>query len=426
MITTKLKEYINDGNLDNQLLELYDNIESARERLVFCIENFEEKFNKDADVAIFSTPGRTEICGNHTDHQNGKVMAGAISLDVIAVVEKTNDNIISLKSYGHDGMDVVSLDNLKPLKQEENTSAALIRGIAARITQLGNNNVGGFNAYTTSNVLAGSGLSSSAAFEVLVATICNNLYCNDIFTPLDLAKIAQYSENVYFGKPCGLMDQTACAVGCLVEVDFLNPEKPIVSQINLDIAKEGYRLIILNTGANHSDLTDDYASIPVDMSSVAGFFGKSVLRDINEEDFYKNLVSMRKSGLSDKALLRTAHFFEENKRVEELSMYIKSNDMSSVFHTIKHSGDSSFKFLQNIYSDKNPSEQSIALALFLTGKFLDGVGAYRVHGGGFAGTIQVFMLDNMVEEYKKQMENYFGKGCCHVLNIRNFGTIKII
>lgn len=423
MKTNEIMQYINQGHLDQKFLAIYDDVATARLRYTNCIEQFSANFGADREVKLFSAPGRTEVGGNHTDHQHGRVLAGAVSLDVIAAVSLNNDNVVRLLSQGHE-ICVVNLDNLFPVEAEMSLSNSLIRGISAKISELGYT-IGGFDAYTTSNVLGGSGLSSSAAFEVLVAQIINVLYCNKALEAVQLAKISQYAENVYFGKPCGLMDQTACAVGGFITIDFADPSSPIVKPIKFTLNEHGYKLVIVNTGANHADLTDDYASIPADMKQVAKYFKKEFLRDVEPAQVFKNLAELRKS-VNDRAILRAIHFFDDNDRVPKQSDALMNKDLATFFTLINESGQSSYDYLQNVFSTNDPLEQSVSLTLCLTKRYIGNVGACRVHGGGFAGTIQVFMRDDMVNDYIKLMETALFKGCCYVLNIRNEGSIELL
>lgn len=422
MNQNELKQEIENGKLDRQFCVLYGEEKNGYDRYKEVLSLHEEFYGEREGMALFSVPGRTEICGNHTDHQHGRVLAGAVDLDVIAAVSKNDKNIIRIHSKGYNE-DLIDLCDLAPRDSERTHSASLVRGVAARMRALGCE-VSGFDAATISNVLVGSGLSSSAAFEVMVATIINLLFNKGKLTPAELAKVAQYAEREYFGKPSGLMDQTACSVGGCVEIDFNNPTVPAITQLDFDLESNGYKLVIVNTGANHSDLTDDYGSIPADMKKVAAFFGEEVLRNVSKKQFDKNLCKVRKE-VGDKAILRAIHFFEENDRVPEVSKAIKENDTKKFFELVKASGKSSYQKLQNIYSDKNPNEQSIALALAIAEKLLGDSGACRVHGGGFAGTIQAFVKNEKLIDFVSQMENIFGDKACFVLNIRNVGGEQV-
>lgn len=423
MTQKQLCETIKKGELDSTLSSLYPDLEKAKSRCCGIVEKHFERFGEKDKLFLFSSPGRTEISGNHTDHQHGRVLAGSVNLDVIAAVSLNDRNEICVHSIGHDEA-VCSLDDLTIHKAECGHSPALIRGIAAKISSMGLK-IGGFDAFTTSDVLTGSGLSSSAAFEILVAKIINELFNNGALSAVELAKISQYAEREYFGKPSGLMDQTACSVGGMVEIDFKDNANPIINEIPFDLASCGYKLIITNTGANHSDLIDDYASVPRDMLAVAKFMGKPMLREVDKAEFYKKIPDIRQK-LGDKAVLRAIHFFNENDRVPLAANALKNNALESFFAIIKASGKSSFQYLQNVYSDSNPKEQSISLALALSDNILGEQGAYRVHGGGFAGTVQAFVPNELVEKYCETLEAVFGANACYILDIRQTGAAQII
>lgn len=386
-------------------------------------EEFAAFFKNSDPVEYFSAPGRTEVGGNHTDHQHGKVVAAAVDLDIVAAAQKRDDNIIVLKSAEYEKYDQIDLTDLSVQEGEKERSASLIRGICARCKELGYE-IGGFNAYTVSNVLKGSGLSSSAAFEVLVVTILNHFYNDDKISPITVAQIAQYAENVYFGKPSGLLDQTASSVGGFTFIDFQNPQKPVLEKIDLDLKKYGYVLCVVDTGGSHADLTGEYAAIPQEMKQVAAAFGKEVLRDVDETMFYKNLASLRKN-LGDRAVLRAMHFFSDNRIAQEEAEALKSGDFETFKQLVIRSGRSSLARLQNVFASSNPSEQGVSLALAITENILDGKGAYRVHGGGFAGTIQAYVPEELLDEYKVGIEEVFGKDSCYVLSIRNAGGTKV-
>lgn len=371
---------------------------------------------------FFSAPGRTEICGNHTDHNRGKVMAAAVNLDVIAAVEPTDDDTVTVKSEGYPE-DTVSLGSLEPVLSERNSSAALIRGVLAGFVKRGYK-IGGFKAYTRSNVLKGSGLSSSAAFEVLIGTVLSGIYNGGHVSAVEIAQIAQYAENEYFGKPSGLMDQMASSVGGFTKIDFCDPEKPGIESVNFDLSSFGYSLCIIDTKGNHADLTPDYAAIPEEMKAVAKQFGKSYLREISKADITKNISSLREK-LGDRAVMRALHFMDENVRVDRLSEAIKSKNMDGFLYVINASGESSYKYLQNVYSSAHPEEQGISLALYTACSLLDGTGACRVHGGGFAGTVQAFVPKEKLDCFVAGMEAVFGAGSCYVLNIRPFGGVEV-
>lgn len=405
--------------------EIYSDKESAATRIKGLYELFEEAFGEPESFYLFSTPGRTEISGNHTDHNNGCVMAGSVNLDSVAVVAPTNSSIVNIYSVGYKRPFNVDISKTEPVESERETTRALIRGIAAKFKEMGYN-VGGFNAYIASDVKRGSGLSSSASIEVLVGKIFSRLYnAENEISPVELAKIGQYAENVYFGKPCGLMDQTACAVGGVISIDFKDTKAPIVEQVQLDLAKLGYCLAVVDTGGNHADLTDDYASVPREMKSVANEFGKNVMREVTKQELMANIGSLR-AKLGDRAVLRAIHFVNENARVVKQIDCIKNGKFEEFLAFVNESGNSSWEYLQNCMTTKNPNEQGVTLALAMTREYCDGMKyATRVHGGGFAGTIQTFLPLTEFEGYKRAMENVFGKDCVTKLNIRNVGTLCI-
>lgn len=383
---------------------------------------FAEEFSAAENLEFFSAPGRTEVGGNHTDHNNGRVLAAAVNLDVIAAVRKTDDGKISLKSVGYP-MDVVDTSDLEVKENEKEKSASLIRGVCARLKELGYE-VGGFEAVTTSRVLKGSGLSSSAAFEILVVTILSHLYNNDSVTPVDAAKISKFAENVYFGKPSGLLDQMAASVGGFTTIDFADPEVPQIEKIDFDLNSYGYALCVVDTGGNHADLTGEYAAVPQEMKSVAAEFGKSVLREVDEAEFMKKIPQLREK-VGDRAVLRAIHFFDDNRGVEKEVAALKSRDFDTFKELVIASGRSSATHLQNVFAIVNPNEQGVSLALALAEKLLAGKGAYRVHGGGFAGTIQAYVPFDMLEQFRTEMEAVFGEGACYVLSIRSVGGTKV-
>nr|WP_319489768.1 galactokinase family protein [uncultured Caproiciproducens sp.] len=428
MLSAKVKELITQGKYDENLSYLYvcdfRKAADCRKRLLLAVENFEKLFGTGRDISIFSAPGRTEVGGNHTDHQRGRVLAASVNLDIIAVVSINENSRVQVKSEGYpmDALDAADLD-LK--KRESNSSIALVRGIISKFSQLGYH-VGGFDAYTTSNVLAGSGLSSSAAFEVLIGTIVNDLFCGGKESALKIAQIGQYAENVYFGKPCGLMDQAASSVGGFVTIDFKNLEEPIVEKVDFNFAECGYALCIIDTKGSHSDLTPDYAAIPAEMKSVAAFFGKEVLSEVSQEAFYQNIAAIREK-TGDRAVLRAIHYFADNDKVTKEVAALKSNDFDGFKKLIIESGYSSYMYLQNVFSSSHVQEQGVSLTLALCQKLLsDRGGAYRVHGGGFAGTVQSFVPADYLDEFVKKMEAVLGAGSCHTLSIRPVGGTKIL
>ncbi|MCF0261436.1 MAG: galactokinase [Sphaerochaetaceae bacterium] len=373
--------------------------------------------------AIFSAPGRTELGGNHTDHNLGKVLAGAINLDTLAAVHKVPGTTISFMSEGYQPI-TINIFDLSINPEEKGTTASLIRGIAHAIIKRGGQ-VGGFCANINSTVLRGSGLSSSASVEILIGTIFNTLFNNNHFTTTELAIMGQEAENIYFGKPSGLMDQIACANGGVVGIDFKNPVSPIIVPVSIDFVDYGYNLVITSTGSNHANLTDDYASIPKDMKTVAKFFGKDNLRDVDQKFFISNIAEMRRSLKNDKLILRAFHYYEENNRVDEMLKALKLGDFQTYLNIVNESGSSSFKYLQNIYSPSNPSEQGISLAYAMTESFLKGSGAFRVQGGGFAGTIEAYVPCDKTQNYFKHMESVFGQGCCTTIAIRSLPATRI-
>lgn len=405
--------------------EIYtsDTAEFQKQRYQQAAKEFEQLYGEKPKY-FFSAPGRTEIGGNHTDHNLGRVLAAGVSLDVIAAVSPCEEeNIITVKSQGFP-MDTVNADDIQVYQEQKNTSASLIRGVAAGFKNNGHK-IGGFKAYTTSNVLKGSGLSSSAAFEVLIGTILNGIYNDGKISDFEIAQIAQYAENVYFGKPSGLMDQMACSVGGFITIDFANKEQPVIESIDFDFAKSNHSLCIVDTKGDHADLTPEYAAIPPEMKSVANFFGKNVLREISKEDVLKNINEIREK-CGDRAVLRALHFFDDNERVVKEAQALKENNFNEFLKYVNESGDSSLAYLQNIFSSKNVNQQGLTLALYAAKSILNGEGACRVHGGGFAGTIQAFVVQNKLNAFKNEMERIFGKGACYTLSIRNCGGTKVV
>lgn len=412
------KDYIAEGKLSSQFETLYGEKENSAKRYLAACDSFAELYSADRDVKLFSAPGRTEVGGNHTDHQHGCVLAGSVNLDVIAVVSENNDNIVRIKSEGFP-MDEIDLNSLSPIESEVGKAASLIRGMCGIMKDMGYT-VSGFDAYTTSNVLKGSGLSSSAAFEVLIGVIISNMFNGGKADAVTIAKIAQKAENIYFGKPCGLMDQMASSVGGFTTIDFNDIENPVIKKVDFSISDQGYALCIVNTGGNHADLTQDYADITVGDKKVSEFFGKNYLREVEESDFFANIKDLREK-CGDRAVLCALHFFADNKRAQDEGKALEQGDFNKFLNLINESGNSSFKYLQNVYSNRFPDEQGLSLALALTEKFLGGKGACRVHGGGFAGTIQAFVPKDILDEYKNMIESVFGEGNCYILNIRPVG-----
>lgn len=383
-------------------------------------KNFMEIFSAMPD-RYFSAPGRTEICGNHTDHQRGCVLAAAVNLDTMAAVRVNGTNLIHIQSKGYP-MCEIDLAELIPLKHELNTTAALVRGVAARFIQLGCK-VEGFDAYVESTVLPGSGLSSSAAFEVLIATIINHLFFNCKLTHPEIAMIGQYAENVFFGKPCGLMDQMASAVGNLVNIDFLDKENPVIHPIRFDFASCGHALCIINSGADHADLTDDYAAIPGEIKAIALHFGKEVLTQIDESAFFAAIPELRKI-YGDRAVMRCIHFYQENARVPKQVAALEQGDFDTFLQLVKESGRSSWMYLQNVIPTGCTKHQDVAVTLSLCDHFLQGKGAFRVHGGGFAGTVQAFVPFDILDSFRTGIDSVLGVGACQVLSIRPQGGVE--
>ena len=371
----------------------------------------------------FSAPGRTEIGGNHTDHQRGRVLAAAVNLDTVAAVRLNGTDTIRILSKGYP-MCQINVTELIPVESEINSTSALIRGVAARFTQLGCK-VEGFDAYCESTVLPGSGLSSSAAYEVLIGTIINCLFFDGKVSQPEIAQIGQYAENVFFGKPCGLMDQTASAVGNLVTIDFFDKEKPVIKPVNFDFAACGHALCIIDSGADHADLTDEYAAVPGEIKAVAAYMGKEVLTQIAESDFYAKLPELRKA-CGDRAVMRCIHFYQENARVPKQVAALENGDFDAFLELVEESGHSSYMQLQNVIPAGYKEHQDVAVALALCAHYLDGRGAYRVHGGGFAGTVQAFVPFDILDSFKQGIEAALGEGACHVLSIRPQGGVEMV
>lgn len=422
MNTTVLKNCIANGGFDKEFALLYSENEIARKRYLEAVDEFEKLYGQRENVHLFSAPGRTEIGGNHTDHQHGLVLAGSVNLDVIAVVSANDDGIVRIKSKGYK-MDEIDTADLSIKDDEIGRAASLIRGVLAAFKNNGYN-VGGFDAYTTSNVLKGSGLSSSAAFEVLVSNIVNGLYNENSVDALSIAKYSQFAEREYFGKPCGLLDQMASSFGGFTYADFNDTQNPIVEKINLDLSQSNHTLCVIDTGGNHANLTGDYADITLECKAVSNALGVEFLRDADEDKFYQNIADIR-AKCGDRAVLRAMHFFAENKRVLAQKSALRRGDFNTFFVSVKRSGESSYDLLQNVYSPSNPKEQAISLALALTKQFLNGYGAYRVHGGGFAGTIQCYIPNKMFEDYKNMIEAVFGENSCVPLFVRTVGGYEL-
>ena len=418
-----VRNEITSGAFDERLARLYGaETEKARARFLHITHLFEEKFGDRQDIRFFSAPGRTEVCGNHTDHNHGQVLAAAINLDAVACAVKTDDHFIRVYSENYPG-DIIDINILEPQMKEVEKSASLVRGVAARFKELGYN-IGGIDCVTVNNVLKGSGMSSSASFEVLVGTMLNYLYNDGKISPVEIAQIAQFAENKFFGKPCGLMDQMACSVGSFVQIDFCDPANPVINPVEFDFASCGHSLCIVDTRADHADLTDDYAAIRREMEAVAGYFGKSCLREITEADVLASVAGIKEK-LGERPLLRAIHFFEDNKRVEKEAEALRNGDFDTFKAMTIASGYSSYMYNQNVFSSSAPLSQPVSLALAISEVILKGKGAWRVHGGGFAGTIQAFVPNELLDEYKESLEAVFGEGACYVLAIRPFGGTEI-
>jgi len=424
ILTGKIK----NGEYDDKLKTLYGGakLESARARYLGLLGGFERVYGE-RDVEIISVPGRSEILGNHTDHNRGCVLAAAINLDIIAAVSKNlgpgGKSRIRVQSGGFEPVDV-DIENLDPLESEKFTSAAIIRGVAGRFLQLGYD-IGGFDAYALSDVLKGSGLSSSAAFEVTAAFMQNHLYNGGVIAPEKIAEIGQYAENNYFGKPCGLMDQTACSVGGFVAIDFEDQKKAAIEKLDFDLTKSGYSLCIVAPGGSHDNLNEEYAAITREMKQAAQYFGSEVLRGVGKAEFTADIAGLRKR-CGDRAVLRAIHYFAENTRVRAGAEALRDGNIDGFLRLITQSGNSSFKYLQNVYAASEPETQEISLALALSEEALSGKSAaVRVHGGGFAGTIQAFVPKKHVGEYFASIERVFGEGSCLELAVRDAGAIVI-
>ncbi|MCR5302800.1 MAG: galactokinase [Lachnospiraceae bacterium] len=423
---------------DKRLEEIYGCdpgvISYQKNRITSAVRRFEEIFPSAKEYHVFSAAGRSEIGGNHTDHQRGHVLAASLNVDSLAIASTVPENVITVHSEGYDTFKI-DLSTLDVLEEEMGTTASLIRGVAAGFAKKGLT-VGGFNAYVTSDVLGGSGLSSSASFESLIGIILSGLYNGERVSTVDIAKIGQYAENHYLGKPCGLMDQMACSVGGFVHIDFassgnedpfFDSSYPKIEKIDFDPGDYGYTLVITDTKASHANLTDDYAAIPEEMRSVAGFFGKEVLSEVDEEEFVRRIPEIRKV-TGDRACVRAIHFFGENARVQEEAKCLIQNDFDRFLRRFGASARSSFEYLQNIYSVKDPRQQGMAIALAISEQVLRTPlkGTARVHGGGFAGTIQTFVRTEYADEYIRAMDDLLGEGASKKYRIRKYGCVQIV
>ena len=426
MKTAELKQALAGTTLDSRFCEIYGSaaLETQKARYLHAVEEFEKLYGAEREAALYSVAGRSELSGNHTDHNHGCVIAASIDLDIIAVASPSAGSVIRVKSEGfpEDVVDFGVYNAPNPARYEKSDS--LIAGMVAGFRKEGLA-VGGFDAYTTSNVLKGSGISSSAAFEDMIGNILNYVYNDGKVSNVEIAKLAQYAENRFFGKPCGLMDQMACAVGGIIAIDFRDPSAPVIEQTDFDLSAAGSNLCIVNTGGNHADLTGDYASVPAEMKSVAAYFGKEVLRDTDEDAVLAAIPALREK-VGDRAILRALHFFAENRRVAAQKAALKAGDLDTFLANVIASGRSSFCYLQNVYTTKNVSEQGLSLALCLAERVLSGKrAAWRVHGGGFAGTIQAFVPTEDVAEFRAVMDAAFGEGRCMVLRVRPEGALRV-
>ncbi len=421
----ELKEYICSDKIDDMLSKIICSTDLEEEKARYLnLLNDAYKLYGDGDYHFISSPGRSEIGGNHTDHQHGHVIAASLNIDNLAVVKRNDTNIVVYHDRDFN-VDPVDLSELNVVSEESNTSKALIRGIAARLNQLGYK-IGGFDALCESKVLVGSGISSSACFEVMVVEIFNALFNDDAVSPIERAKIGQYAENFYFGKPSGLLDQMAISVGGFVAIDFKDPESPAIENFDFSFADYGYQLILVNTKGDHSDLSSEYAAIPGEIKDVAHQLGVEYLADSSKEEFLKNLKSLRRKVGNDRGILRAFHFFNEDERAVEEREAIRNKDIDKLLRLMKKSGHSSFEYLQNVYPASRVNSQSLSIALALCDMFLDSEGAYRVHGGGFEGTIQVIVPKDRLYDFRKLMYAVFGEDSLLEVKIRPFGTVKVI
>lgn len=417
------------GELDTRLSQLYcravSEVQPFRDRISHVMAGYQNAFQKSdsSEVSVFSAPGRTEIGGNHTDHQRGKVLTGSVDLDALACAAPNGTTEIRVFSEGY-GLTTIDTREFAPVKAEQNSTKAIIRGVAAKIAELGYP-ISGFDAYVISSVPGGSGLSSSACFEVLLGTVMNGLFCQNKLAMEEIAKIGQYAENVYFGKPSGLLDQMGCALGGIVAIDFYDKENPKIIPVDFDFASAGHALCIIDTGADHANLTGDYAAIPVEMKSVANAFGKEVLCEVDEKDFYAAVPKLHKE-LGDRAVMRAIHYYTDCHRVEKMVDALEQKDFDRFLRLVSSSGHSSYMYLQNVDTYRDTRNQPVALALAMAGYCLNNRGARRVHGGGFAGTIQAFVPLDMVDDFKTGMDALLGNGACRVTYIRPIGGCTLV
>lgn len=417
------------GKMDERICEVYgcasgsEQLSEYRGRLLHVADGFSSTFGRNDEVELFSAPGRTELGGNHTDHQHGNVLAASVNLDIVSCAAPNDSMLVRIQSEGYPP-DEIDLTDLTPHPEEVNKTAALIRGVAAAAHKQGYE-IKGFDAYMTSNVLSGSGLSSSAAYETMIGVIMNQFFCEGALTAIDIAKIGQYAENIYFGKPCGLMDQMASSVGGIVAIDFESESEPKVCRVSYDMSTSEHSLCIIDTGGDHAELTSDYAAIPREMGEIAGAFGKTVLREVEEAEFLRAIPSLRRQ-YGDRAVLRAMHFFAENRRAVAEKEALQKGNFERFRQLVRRSGRSSAMYLQNVYAGVNPEKQDMSIALALAENILEARGAVRVHGGGFAGTIQAFVPNDMLGYFKTTMESVLGKNACHVLTIRPAGGVVLM
>lgn len=419
-----MKGVVNDVDYNEKLKNIYESedISFYENRINSLQQKYNDIFSEKDETNICSVAGRIEVGGNHTDHQLGKVLCASINLDTLAVYSGNSDNVITIHSEGYAPVSVY-ISSTEPIKDEENTTTALIRGVCHKLKEKGYN-IGGFNAVVTSNVLQGSGMSSSASFEGIIGIILNDLYCNAEVDLVEIAKIGQFAENVYFGKPSGLMDQIACVLGGFVYIDFYDQENPVIEKIDSTILSKDYDVCIITTGDSHDDLTDEYADITVEMSKVSNFFGETHLSRVDEDEFYAKIPEIRKN-IGDRGIVRAIHFFEDNKRVEIQKEALKNKDLETFFALVRRSGRSSVANLQNIYTSKDPKVQGSSIVLALCYRLLGARAAFRIHGGGFGGTVQAFVPKEKTKSFKEEIEKVMGEGSCNVVSIRNISATVI-
>lgn len=425
----KLTSEITGGGLDEKLAAIYGNhpgdVDKARVRFAAVIEDYQRRFGAESsgDVSLFTAPGRTEMGGNHTDHQHGRVLAGSVSMDMVACAGPNNSHWIRVASQGYPEV-AVNLDDLEYKPDEEGTSAALVRGVAAALAERGHE-LSGFSASVSSTVPGGAGLSSSAAYEILIGVIFNRLSCGDAISPVELAQIGQFAESQYFGKPCGLLDQMACSIGGVVSIDFAEPSEPIVEALDLNLDEYEHVMCIIESGGDHADLTDEYAAVPAEMRAAAEFFDRKFLRDVEELHFWQSLGALREQ-VGDRAVVRAMHFFGDNARVLKQVAALNEHRFDDYLGMVNESGLSSAVQLQNLYATKTPQRQDVVVAISLAKHMLAGRGAVRVHGGGFAGTIQAYVPASLEQEFTTAIERVLGKGTCHTVRIRPVGGAVVI